>query len=96
MQKVIGLLVQKGFIVGTRGRTGGIQLKKSADDIRLGEILRLTEPTMIPVECMQRSGACTLEKVCRCPSYLHRGMQAFLHELDQATLASVVSPYRVN
>lgn len=90
--KVANLLMKKGYVAGIRGRTGGVRLRKGADEIRLGEIVRLTEPGLTPVECMAAPGSCVLEDVCGCPAYLHRGMQAFLQELDRATLASVARP----
>jgi Rrf2 family nitric oxide-sensitive transcriptional repressor len=92
--KVANLLMKNGYILGIRGRTGGIQLKKSSDDISLGEIVRLTERGLTPVECMSASGSCSLEGVCGCPHYLHRAMEAFLRELDRATLDSVARSSR--
>lgn len=88
--KIANLLVKKGFIIGTRGRSGGIQLKKLPEDISLGDVIRVTESNLVPVECMSSPGSCSLERVCGCPAYLQKGMTAFLSELDAATLASVV------
>ena len=90
--KVANLLMKKGYIVGMRGRTGGIRLRKRPEEISVGEIVRLTEPGLTPVECMSAPGSCVLEDVCGCPAYLQRGMEAFLRELDEATLASVARP----
>lgn len=90
--KVANLLVRKGFVNALRGRAGGIQLNRQPEDIRLGDIVRVTEPGLVPVQCMSAPGACTLEQVCGCPKYLQRGVDAFLNELDHATLASVIPP----
>lgn len=92
--KVANLLMKNGYILGMRGRTGGIQLRRSPEDINLGEIVRLTEPGLVPVECMSKPGSCSLEAVCGCPPYLRRGMEAFLRELDRATLGSVARSAR--
>jgi Rrf2 family nitric oxide-sensitive transcriptional repressor len=92
--KVANLLMKNGYILGTRGRTGGIRLRKRPEEISLGEIVRLTEPSLTPVECMSAPGSCSLEGVCGCPHYLHRGMEAFLRELDRATLDSLTRSAR--
>lgn len=92
--KVANLLMRGGYIEGIRGRAGGIQLKKSPQEITLGQIVRLTEPSLALVECMSVPGSCSLERVCKCPHYLFKGMEAFLRELDGATLASVALPRR--
>lgn len=88
--KIANLLVRKDFIVGTRGRRGGIRLSRSSEDIRLGDIIRVTEPTLLPVQCMSTPGACSLENICRGPIYLQDAMMSFLSELDKATLADLV------
>lgn len=87
--KVANLLVRKGIVTGTRGRAGGIQLKKPAETISLGDVIRITEPGLAPVPCMSTPGSCSLEKFCGCPPYFHKAMEAFLRELDKATLANV-------
>ena len=92
--KIANLLVKKKFITGIRGRHGGIQLGKRAEDIRLGDVIRITEPSLVPVQCMSTPGSCSLEKICGCPAYLQSAMASFLGELDKATLASVVRSRR--
>ena len=88
--KVANLLVRREFITATRGRHGGIQLGKCAEDVRLGDVIRVTEPTLVPVQCMSTPGSCSLEALCGCPTYLQSAMASFLGELDKATLASIV------
>lgn len=39
-------LVQKGLLIGVRGRPGGIRLARHANDIRVGEVVRLMEPSL--------------------------------------------------
>jgi Rrf2 family transcriptional regulator, nitric oxide-sensitive transcriptional repressor len=88
--KVAHLLVRAGILTGTRGRLGGLTLKMRAEDIRLGELLCITEPDFNLAECFSSPGACTLVRICRLPTYLHDAERAFLRELDKHTLADVI------
>jgi len=45
--KIIPLLVHGGFVKTMRGRHGGMRLARPAADIRIGDIIRLTEETHI-------------------------------------------------
>ena len=51
MLKIIPLLVQGGFVHSVRGRHGGFRLARPASQIRIGDIVRLTEETHIQAEC---------------------------------------------
>ncbi len=43
LAQVIHLLAQHGFLRTVRGRSGGLQLGRSVDDIRVGEVFRTFE-----------------------------------------------------
>jgi Rrf2 family nitric oxide-sensitive transcriptional repressor len=88
--KVANMLIHAGILTGTRGRSGGLRLQKRAEDIRIGELLRITEPDFNLAECFSSPGACVLERICRLPAYLHDAERAFLGELDKHTLADII------
>ena len=89
--KVAHMLVRAGILSGTRGRSGGLTLHRRAEDIRIGELLRITEPDFDLVKCFSTPGACTLEPICRLPASLHDAKHAFLGELDKHTLADIIA-----
>lgn len=89
--KVAHTLVRAGILTGTRGRSGGLTLQRCAEDIRLGELLRITEPDFNLAECFSSPGACALERICRLPAYLHDAERAFCRELDKHTLADIIA-----
>lgn len=91
MVKVAHMLVRAGILSATRGRSGGLTLHRRAADIRIGELLRITEPDFNLVRCFATPGACTLERICRLPAYLHDAENAFLRELDKHTLADLIA-----
>jgi Rrf2 family nitric oxide-sensitive transcriptional repressor len=89
--KVANLLVHAGILSGTRGRSGGLKLQRRAEEIRLGELVQMTEPDFHLVQCFSSPGSCTLESICRYPAYLQDAKRAFLRELDKHTLADLIA-----
>jgi Rrf2 family nitric oxide-sensitive transcriptional repressor len=86
LMKVVQQLARDGFLASTRGRGGGIRLGKEPAEIRIGSVVRLTEPDMDLAEC----STCVIHGVCGLTSAFGRATSAFLHVLDEYTLADVV------
>ena len=88
--KVVHKLGKLGYLKTVRGRGGGVALKKAAEEIGVGEVIRDVE-AMAVVECMPpRTGACCLAGVCELQAGLVRATAAFMAELDKLTLADLV------
>ena len=81
--KVVNQLANAGFLDTTRGRGGGFVLGRAATDIRLGDVIRLTEPDLQPADC----GSCVLRDGCGLTPLLNSAMRAFLEVLEGQTLA---------
>lgn len=86
VMKVVSELAQAGYLETVRGRGGGFRLGRPADTITVGEIVRLTEPTLRPANCAE----CILQKGCGLTPILDGALQAFLTVLDHKTIAHVV------
>ncbi|HRY05498.1 MAG TPA: Rrf2 family transcriptional regulator [Hyphomicrobiaceae bacterium] len=89
LMKVVSALSCAGYITTVRGRAGGIKLARNADKIRLGDVVRHTEPNFDLVECMATGSECVIDGCCRLPNILKRALKAFLDELDRHTVASI-------
>jgi Rrf2 family nitric oxide-sensitive transcriptional repressor len=89
LMKVVNALTRAGYLTAVRGRSGGLTLARPADRIRLGEVVRCTEPGFALVECLGSGNLCTIAGCCRLPRALKQALAAFLDALDQHTLASV-------
>ncbi|MCT2399848.1 Rrf2 family transcriptional regulator [Novosphingobium mangrovi (ex Huang et al. 2023)] len=89
--KVVNLLANAGLLETVRGRSGGFRLGRPAAGIRLGDVVRLTEPCLSPADC----GHCLLRTTCGLTGILNRAMDAFLAELDRQTLADAVATSRL-
>jgi Rrf2 family nitric oxide-sensitive transcriptional repressor len=90
LQKVAHQLARADFIEAVRGRTGGLKLAKAADKIRLGEVLRITEPDFNLVECFSPDSQCVISLRCRLNRALDSALEAFMREMDGYTLADLV------
>lgn len=89
--KVVNLLANAGLLETVRGRGGGFRLGQPAGEIRLGQVVRLTEPCLSPADCAQ----CLLRSGCGLTAMLGRAMDAFLAELDAQTLADAAAASRL-
>jgi len=89
LMKVVNALTRAGYLTSVRGRAGGVTLARPAEQIRLGDVVRSTEPDFTLVECFSTGNACVIAGCCGLPTVLRRALRAFLAELDNHTLASV-------
>ena len=90
--KIVHRLGQAGYVQTRQGRNGGIELAKPAEKISVGEIVRLTEDHMMLVECFGETDVdCKLKSFCRLRKSLVRALDAFMHELDNTTIADISS-----
>lgn len=87
LMKIANLLSRAGLIAATRGRGGGVRLALSPEAIRLGDVLRITEPGCALVDCTY----CQLLTRCRLPRLLGEARQAFQAVLDRYTLADALA-----
>ena len=86
VMKVTPALVRGGFIKSTRGRGGGLRLGRPAEEIRLGDIVRLTESGFDLEGCAD----CALEPSCKLKQAIGLAGEAFLAVLNQFTLADML------
>lgn len=87
--KIVHKLAKAGFISSQRGNGGGIRLGRAADEIKLGDVVRLLETNLKPVDC-HLPEECVLLPACRLKGVLAEAMGAFMRELDHYVLADMV------
>ena len=95
LTKIVQKLARGGIVETRRGSGGGAILGKPAEEIRLGDVVRLLEEGQALVECFGPDrGACTIEGCCRLKARLRRAESRFLDDLNQSTLADIALPAR--
>lgn len=65
LEKIVSILSKNGIIEGQRGKEGGYRLKEEASKLTVADILRLTEDSLAPVECLCKDvNSCHRRKNC--------------------------------
>lgn len=90
LMKIVGVLASADILRSQRGRTGGFTLGKSPEEIRLGDVLRLTEPDFEMVECFAPTNACAISSFCRLPGIVTEALDAFMGVMYRHTLADLI------
>jgi Rrf2 family transcriptional regulator, nitric oxide-sensitive transcriptional repressor len=88
LSKVVNKLANIGYIDSLRGRGGGIRLGMPASEINIGDIVRMIEPTLNPVNCYEPH--CALLPACRFKSILAQASKAFVDTISRYTLEDLV------
>ncbi|GAA2814981.1 BadM/Rrf2 family transcriptional regulator [Aminobacter aminovorans] len=89
LNKVANTLTRAGYLVAVRGRSGGLKLGRRPEDIRIGDVIRLTEPDFALVECFATGNQCTITRCCKLSTMLHDALSSFQSTLDRYTLADI-------
>ena len=91
LEQIIPIFNKSDILKTTRGSQGGYMLSRSPDKYKVGEILRLTEGSLAPVECLnqdpiecERSGECATLPIWQ-------GLNKVINEyLDSITLQDIL------
>lgn len=93
LMKVAYQLGAAGYIETVRGRGGGLRLAMAASEIRLGDVVRETEPDMALVPCFNPVDApCVIRSCCVLRKALQNAGDAFLAALDDYSLGDLARP----
>ncbi|NBN64493.1 Rrf2 family transcriptional regulator [Microvirga tunisiensis] len=91
VMKIVAHLGRAGILATSRGRGGGLTLRKDPAEIRLGAVVREMEPDLGVVACLQDGPAdCVFLPRCALKSAMARATNAFIDSLDSNTLADVL------
>jgi len=89
LEQLIGELRRAGLVEGVRGLHGGYRLTRTPDAITVGEVYRVLEGPIAPVECTAADylpHSCDREQGCLSRSVWERVQDAISGVLDQTTL----------
>ena len=96
--KILKPLTKGGLVESVRGRNGGIRLAREASDIRLSEVVRLTEDNFEMAECFgEGMASCPLVNSCELNSALREALDAFFAVLGKYTIEDLaVNRHRID
>lgn len=90
LMKVANVLTRGGYLKAVRGRSGGLALGKRPSKIRLGDVVRATEPDFALAECFAAGNRCVITPDCRLRGVLKEALDSFIGTLDRYTLADLM------
>ena len=91
LEQIISVLNKAGYVRSIRGPQGGYVLQNPPEQYTVGMILRLTEGSLCPVECVEESGkTCAREKDCTTRILWQKLNDAINSVVDTVTLGDLV------
>lgn len=92
MEQIISVLNKAGYVRSVRGPQGGYYLTRKPEEYTVGMILRLTEGSMAPVECLEyEDNHCPRQDECTTLILWKKLDDAIKSVIDTVTLADLVS-----
>ncbi len=93
LESILKALVHGGLLEGVRGKGGGYRLTRPAEQVTVGNILRLTEDSLAPVACLDAGAApCPRAAACRTLPMWKRLDTLINNFFDGVTLADLIAP----
>jgi Rrf2 family protein len=91
LEQIVAPLNKAGFLTSMRGNSGGHKLALSPNDCKVGDILRVMEGNLSPVECVASGEVeCPLAESCATVSFW-KGLDDVVNNyIDSYTLADLL------
>lgn len=91
LEQIIAMLNKAGYVQSTRGAQGGYKLTKPVNEYSVGMILRLTEGSLAPVECLKdENHLCEHDCNCAQVEVYRRIYEAVNNVIDTTTLQDLL------
>ena len=90
-EQIISILNKAGYVSSSRGFQGGYRLTKPLDEYVIGDILRLTEGSLAPVECLATAeNPCPTQQKCATIMLWEKVDKAIRDVVDHVTLQDLL------
>jgi Rrf2 family protein len=91
MEQIISVLNKAGYVRSNRGAQGGYQLAMMPKDYTVGMVLRLTEGSLAPVDCLSDNAIpCEREGKCATIEVYKRIYNAINNVIDNMTIQDLL------
>ena len=97
LEQPMGVLRRSGLVASTRGAHGGYQLARAPEDIRVGEIYRVLEGPVAPMDCVSEvepEELCPFLDGCATRVVWLKVRDSIVEALDSTTLADLLNQGR--
>ncbi|ACA89130.1 Rrf2 family transcriptional regulator [Shewanella woodyi] len=89
VSKIVHHLGKLGYLETVRGKSGGFRLGMPASEINIGQLVRVLENSLAPIDC--NKPYCLFTPACKLRGVLAEAVSAYLAVLDKHSLEDVVS-----
>ncbi len=90
LEQIISLLNRAGYVKSVRGAQGGYRLAKEPVEYTVGMILRLTEGSLYPIDCLENDAECNRQSGCATREVWQELYDAICSVVDHITLQDLV------
>ena len=90
LEQIVSILSKAKLVMSIRGAQGGYLLVKPVKDYTVGEILRLTEGSLSPVDCLDGHGLCEHSDFCVTQNLFKKVEDAINNVVDNISLQDLV------
>ena len=97
LENILNQLRQAGIVESVRGKEGGYLLHRRPEEVTVGEVIRLVQGLMLPVECGDPKAGqdCPLSAGCVLLPMWERAHRAMMGVYDSTTFKDLVDEERV-
>lgn len=92
LEQIVPMLNRAGLLRTTRGYQGGYMLTKSPEDIKLGDVLRVTEGNLAPVACLEsEENYCNRSDTCQTLYVWQELYNVITEYVDSVSLQDIIN-----
>ncbi len=92
LEGIMARLVRAELADSLHGKGGGYRLARAPEDIRIGDVLRLTEGSLAPVQCLEAGqSGCARSEECRTLPMWRKFNDLTNAFFDSVTLADLIN-----
>lgn len=92
LEQIVLLLSRAGFLLSSRGASGGYRLARPPEEYTAGEILRAAEANLAPIACLvDTPNKCPRSGTCPTLPFWTGLNDTINHYVDNVTLADIVN-----
>lgn len=90
LEQIVTQLNRSGLVRSVRGAQGGYSLAKPANEITVGDVLRVVEGPIALVDCVSDSAACAKAAACPTAYVWKKVNDAVVDVVDNITLSDLI------
>ncbi len=97
LEQIVSPLCKAGYLRSQRGAQGGYKMTRPANEYIVGDILRVTEGSLAPIDCLEdKINQCPRAASCPTVKFWNGLYDAVNDYVDSITIADLISENKAN